>query len=218
MVQKNTRKKRYLQINKRKKKERNKSCGHRGACISKDEWPRLQRKHKYEKRSKAKATENKRNTTERRVIASANQTPGGYKFTPPVASQQGRANQHEPACFGLSSPWPFPSRSGIPLHAVVQPFGFLCNDPFCHEVFRPLFCRCSAPFPLVLDCSRLLVRVDAESSEVVQETPHPLFFLPPPQPAPPTISPNVTHFGSLVSSMRATNPANKIRLLRVLGR
>ena len=35
-------------------------------------------------------------------MASANQTPGGYKFAPLVASQQGRANQHELACFGLS--------------------------------------------------------------------------------------------------------------------
>ena len=32
-------------------------------------------------------------------------------------------------------------------------------------------------------------------------------------PTPPTTSPNITHFGSLVSSMRATNHANKIRLL-----
>ena len=45
-------------------------------------------------------------------------------------------------------------------------------------MFRPLFRR-SASFPLVLDCSRPLVGVDAESFEVVQETPHPLFFLPP---------------------------------------
>ena len=45
-------------------------------------------------------------------------------------------------------------------------------------MFRPLFCR-SAPFPLVLGCSRPLVGVHAESSEVVQETPHPLFFLAP---------------------------------------
>ena len=82
----------------------------------------------------------------------ANQTPGVHKFTPLVASQQERANQHEPACFGLSSPWSFPSRSGIPLHAVVQPC-FLCRDPFCHEMFRSLSCR-SAPFPLVLGCSR----------------------------------------------------------------
>ena len=48
---------------------------------------------------------------------------------------------------------------------------------------------------------------------------HPIhsFSWPPTQPAPPTISPNITHFGSLVSSMRATNPANKIRLLRKLA-
>ena len=44
---------------------------------------------------------------------------------------------------------------------------------------RPLFCR-SALFSLVLGCSRPLVGVDAESSEVAQETPHPLrFFLAP---------------------------------------
>ena len=43
-------------------------------------------------------------------------------------------------------------------------------------MFRPLFCR-FAPFPLVLGCSRPLGGVDAESSEVVQETPHLLFFL-----------------------------------------
>ena len=55
---------------------------------------------------------------------------------------------------------------------------FLCSDPFHHVLFRPLFCR-PAPFPLVLGCSRSLVGVDAEGSEVVQETPHLLFFLPP---------------------------------------
>ena len=42
-------------------------------------------------------------------------------------------------------------------------------------MFRHLLCR-SAPFPLVLGCSRPLVGVDAESSEAVQETPHLLFF------------------------------------------
>ena len=41
---------------------------------------------------------------------------------------------------------------------------------------RPVFRR-SAQFPLILGCSWPLVGVDAESSEVVQETPHPLFFL-----------------------------------------
>ena len=45
-------------------------------------------------------------------------------------------------------------------------------------MFRPLFRR-SAPSPLFLGCSRPLVGVDAESSEVVQVTPFPLFFLAP---------------------------------------
>ena len=40
------------------------------------------------------------------------------------------------------------------------------------------------------------------------------FYCPPAEPAPPTSSPSITHSGSLVSSMRATNPANRIRLLR----
>ena len=85
-----------------------------------NEGPRLQRKHD-EKRSKAK--QNKTNVTpEKDIVTSANQTPGGYKFAPLVASQQGRANQHGPACFGLFSPWSFPSHTGIPLHAVVQPW------------------------------------------------------------------------------------------------
>ena len=70
------------------------------------------------------------------------------------------------------------------------------------------------PFPLVLGCDRPLVGVDAETSEVVQETPHPFFLLPPEETAPPTSAPNITHFGSRVSFMRATAPANRIRLLR----
>ena len=83
-----------------------------------NEEPRLQRKHKDEK-----AKQNKTKVTpEKDVIASANQTPGGYKFAPLVASQQGRVNQHVHACFGLSSRWSFPSRSGIRLHAVIPPW------------------------------------------------------------------------------------------------
>ena len=47
---------------------------------------------------KTKTKQNKTKVTpEKDVMASANQTPGGYKFAPLVASQQGRANQHEPA-------------------------------------------------------------------------------------------------------------------------
>ena len=63
---------------------------------------------------KAKAKQNKTKVTpEKDAMTYANQTPVGNKFAPLVASQQGRANQHEPACFGISSPSSFPSRSGI---------------------------------------------------------------------------------------------------------
>ena len=72
---------------------------------------------------KAKTKQNKTSVIpEKDAMTSANQTPGGYKFAPLVVSQQGRANQHDPACFGLSSSWSLPSRSSIPLHAVVQPW------------------------------------------------------------------------------------------------
>ena len=102
---KNTRKKRHLQINK-KYIERKKQVWLSGRLHIEgrlNEGPRLQRKHKDEKRSKAK--QNETNVTpEKDVITSANQTPGGYKFASLVASQQRRANQHEPAYFGLSSP------------------------------------------------------------------------------------------------------------------
>ena len=63
-----------------------------------NEGPRLQRKHKDE--NEANKTNNV--TPEKDAMASANQTPVGYKFAPLVASQQGRENQREPACFGLS--------------------------------------------------------------------------------------------------------------------
>ena len=117
---KNTRKKRHLQ---KKKKKYVWLSGRLHIEGRLNEGPRLQRKHKDENEAK----QNKRSTRERRSLwhQSANQTPGGHKFAPLVASQQGRANQHEPACFGLSSLWFFPSRSGIPLHAVVQPWVFL---------------------------------------------------------------------------------------------
>ena len=106
-----------------------------------NEGPRLQRNHKDEN----EAEQNKGNTRERRHDTSANQTPGEYKFAPFVATQQGRANQHEPACFGLSSSWSFPSRSGIRLHAVsirgsTLPFVFCVKVVVCFVVtFWELF-------------------------------------------------------------------------------
>ena len=129
-----------------KKKKRN-TCGYRGACISKDDWTKGRG---FNESMKTKTKQNKKTnvTPEKDVMTSANQTPGGHKFAPLVASQQGRANQHEPACFGLSSPRSFPSRSGIPLHAVAQPWFFLQRSvlpwnvpplvlPFCAIPPRP---------------------------------------------------------------------------------
>ena len=146
-------------------------------------------------------------------MTSANQTPGGHKFAPLVASQHGRANQDERACFGLYSPWPFQSRLGIPLHAVVQPCFFQQMVHFAMKSSAP----CSAvlrhspsSWAAVIHWSALMPKALRSSRK------HPIhsFSWPPTQPAPPTISPNNTHFGSLVTSMCATNSANKIRLLR----
>ena len=84
-------------------KTKTKTCDYRGACISKDDWTKGRGSNES---IKTKAKQNKTNVTpEKYVMTSANQTPGGHKFAPLVANQQGRANQHEPACFGLSSPW-----------------------------------------------------------------------------------------------------------------
>ena len=125
---------------------------------------------------KAKTKQNKINITlEKDVITSANQMPGENKFTPLVASQQGQSIQHEPACFGLFSSWSFPSCSGIRLHAAVQLWLSLQRSVSPRNIppLVLLFCAISPR----LGCSRPLVGVDAESSEIVQEIPHPLFFL-----------------------------------------
>ena len=196
--------KRHLQ-----KKKRN-TCGYRGACISKDDRTKGRG---FNDSIKTKTKQKKTNVTpEKDVMTSAKQTPGGPKFAPLVASQQGRANQNEPACFGLSSSWPFchvrayhcmPSSS----------LGFLCNDQFRHEMFP----SCSAvlrhspsSWAAVVHWSALMPKALRSSMK------HPIhsFSWPRTQPAPSTISPNITHFGSFVPSMRATNTASKIRILR----
>ena len=48
-----------------------------------------------------------------------------------MSSQQGRTNQHEPACFGLSSSWSFPSLQ-------VDSFSNLWGD--VNEVISPATC------------------------------------------------------------------------------
>ena len=206
-----TRKKRHKQEG--KKIERN-TCGYRGACISKDDWTKGSGFNESIK-DEIEAKQNKRNHQRKTSWhLSAIQTPGGYKFAPLVASQQGRANQHEPACFGLPSPWSFPSRSGIPLHAVVQP----CSYLFRHEINVPPLVPPFWTFPLVLwaavvHWSALMPKAPRSSRK--HPSTHSSSSWPPTQPAPPTSSPNITHlFGSTVSSMRAINPTNKIRPLR----
>ena len=173
---KNTRKRRHLQINKNKKEIN--TCGYRSACISEGDWTKGRG---FNESIKTKTKQNKTKVTpEKDVMAFANQTPGGSTQVRATcgSSQQGRANQHEPPRFGLSSPWPFRHVRAYYCMPQSSP-GFLCSDPFRHEMFRPKFHR-SVTFPLALGCSRPLAGVDAESSEVVQETPPSTFFFPGP--------------------------------------
>ena len=72
---KNTREKRHLQLNTRKKKRN--TCGYRGACISKDDWTRG-RGFNESITTKIEAKQSKTNVTpEKDAMTSANQTPGG---------------------------------------------------------------------------------------------------------------------------------------------
>ena len=109
---KNTQKKRHLQINKRKKEETRAAVGAPAYRRTTGRRAASSMKIYGQKRNETSVTSEKDGTT------SANQTPGGYKFAPLLASQQWRANQHEPACFGLSSPRSFPSRSDMRLPAL----------------------------------------------------------------------------------------------------
>ena len=79
------------------------------------------RKHTHtHKNTETKQNEMKNNKTYRQGKAIChrqtkhNKTPGGCKFAPLLANQLlWRANQHEHAWFGLSSPQSLPSRSGM---------------------------------------------------------------------------------------------------------
>ena len=165
----NAREKRHLQKNKMKKERKKETHVATGAPACRRTIER--RGRGFNESMKTKTKQNKTNVTpEKDVMTSAGQTPGGYKFAPLVVSQQGRA---------LGYPLFGPSRHVRAYRCMpLSSLGFLCNDPFRHEMFRPLFCR-SAPPPFVLGCSHPLVGVDTESSEIVQKTLHPLFFLAP---------------------------------------
>ena len=112
MVQiKSTRKKRHLQINKKRKKRKRKKHAWLTECLHIEgrlnEGPRLQRKHSDEKRSKTKQTNVTPEKT-RHGICRRNARRIQVRATC-GSPNQGRANQHEPACFGPSSSWSFPS-------------------------------------------------------------------------------------------------------------
>ena len=84
------------------------------------------------------------------------------------------------------------------------------------KCFAPSLFYRLAPFSLVLGCSRPLIGAHTESSEVVQQIPHPIVSLPPHADRAPSNFPSITHSGSLVSSMHAPNTVNRIRLLHTL--
>lgn len=78
--------------------------------------------------------------------------------------------------FGLLSPWPFLRRSDILLHVLVEPL--LSLPQSISWTLLPLFRR-FVSFILVQGCDCPLFSVDAESSDIVQKTSHPLFFMSP---------------------------------------
>ena len=198
---KNIRKKRHLQINKRKK-----LSGRLHIEGRLDGGPRLQRKHKEdEKRSKAKQNKTHVTTPEKDVMASANQTPGGYKFAPLVAIvNKGERTSTSPLALGyhlLVLPVTFghttACRSPALVFSATIHFAMKCPAP-CSAVLRhspsswAVVVHWSALMPKALRSSRKHPMMD------------PLFFL-----APHTAS-APHHFSELC----ATNLANKIRFLR----
>ena len=70
------------------------------------------------RKTKTKQKQNKRNARERQHDIRSEDTSSRHSWL--IINYVWRANQHGHTCFGLSSPWFFPSRLGILLHAVVQ--------------------------------------------------------------------------------------------------
>ena len=145
-------------------------------------------------------------------MASANQIPGGYKFAPLVASQIWRANQHEPVCIWAILSLVLRVTFG---HTTACRSLALASSAVIHFTMK-YFAPCSAvlrhspsSWAAVVHWSALMPKALRSSRKHRIHS----FSWPSTQPAPPTTSPDITHFGSLVSSIRATNPANKIRLL-----
>ena len=107
---------------------------------------------KTKRRKRNKTKQNKRHTRESRH--SIYEPPERHDSAPLVTNQLWRANQHDPACFGLSCPWSFPSRSGKLHCAVVQPCLSLAMKPFppCSAVLR----HSPSSWAVVVHCSALI--------------------------------------------------------------
>ena len=139
-------------------------------------------------------------------------SPGRYKFTPPVANQLWRANQHKSACLGPSSHYSLAlpvtfGHTTVVLHAVVQPLAFSAATNLAMKRSIP----CSTVLRHFPSSWATIVHWSVLMPQVLKSPrKHPIHSFS----RPPTISANITHFGSLVSSMCAT--ANKIHLLRTI--
>ena len=106
-----------------------------------------------------------------------------------------------PATFGHTTAY---RSSALPFSAVIH---FAMEHPArCSDVLR----HSSSCWAAVVHWSTFMSKALRSSRK------HPIDFFSGSltQPVPSTKSPNIMHFGNLVSSMRATNPTNKIRHLR----
>ena len=145
-----------------------------------------------------------------------NITKNVYKLAPLLANRLSRADQHENAFFGLSSICP--SRH-------VRIYTTACRSPaVAFSAVNQLTMKHSAPcssvlrhspssWVTVLYWSSLLLKTLRSSRRHSAQ----YFSCPPHTASSPIPLPNTTQFDSLVSSMRATNPANSIRLLRIIA-
>ena len=138
-------------------------------------------------------------------MAAANQMPEGYKFAPLVTHQQRRVLQPEKRLLWTTLSLILP----LPLASL----NFLCSDSFLMKCSAPCSAvLCHSPslsWAAVVHWSALMVKALRSSRKYPI---HSISWLPT-QPVPLTPPPNITHFGSLVSSIRGTILANKIRLL-----
>ena len=128
-------------------------------------------------------------------MASANQTPGGYKFAPLVASQQGRADQRKGERTSTRASGPAQARLLWATLFLVLPVTFGHTTAYRSPalVFSATIhfaMKCSAP------CSAVLRHSPSSWAAVVHWSalmPKALTLFPGPlhKPAPPTISPNI---------------------------